>query len=485
MQNLLIEQRGPSGLMKSWRLHANQKSMTFGHSKHADLRSPLDSIKGIQGIFEYREGKWYYFNLEVSTNISQFSDGKVELCIDGPVEIKIGPSYLSILPYDSRSQLFSSLDATSDLTHTSENRKPYQLFVVYQGATLLETAILPIKKTFKTRHSTQNSKIVTVESKDWVRTPVENLEIMQRTVYLNPKDASVSFTADQVIDEGGKKTLFASLAGAVLLALLFALSPAPQQQVIETQPVKLITREISTVVEKKHKTVAIAKPAPVVPEAAPEQASPPENHSTVSAIKNLAMGRISQLIGKVSATAARSKNVIVSAGVMAGSAPTDRALASVGNVERSGTDWKAEGKGSGVRISTNGVAGGKGVGEMGKMSTGNTGKAGVGLLEEESEINGGLDREVIAQYIKSKLGEVLYCYERQLSANPDLFGKIAVRFQINPSGEVDLQRIGESTLKNATVEGCILQKIARWKFPQPDGGTKVLVTYPFLFKSTN
>jgi len=50
MQNLLIEQRSPSGLLKTWKLRSEQGTVTFGHSKHADLRTPLESIKGIQGV---------------------------------------------------------------------------------------------------------------------------------------------------------------------------------------------------------------------------------------------------------------------------------------------------------------------------------------------------------------------------------------------------------------------------------------------------
>ena len=97
---------------------------------------------------------------------------------------------------------------------------------------------------------------------------------------------------------------------------------------------------------------------------------------------------------------------------------------------------------------------------------------------------GGLDREVIAQYIKTQLGQILYCYERQLSANPNLYGKIAVKFTIAGTGSVETQSINDTTLKNLSVESCILSKISKWKFPEPKGGTKVLVTYPFLFKST-
>jgi hypothetical protein len=59
------------------------------------------------------------------------------------------------------------------------------------------------------------------------------------------------------------------------------------------------------------------------------------------------------------------------------------------------------------------------------------------------------------------------------------------RFGIGADGLIETQRISDTTLRNATVEGCILQKVAKWKFPTPQGGTKVLVTYPFLFKSTN
>ena len=136
-------------------------------------------------------------------------------------------------------------------------------------------------------------------------------------------------------------------------------------------------------------------------------------------------------------------------------------------------------------VSTAGRGGGKNTSGIGGLGAGNTGNGGVGLIEEESEIVGGLDREVIAQYIKSQLGQILYCYERQLSAHPDLFGKVAVKFTIAGTGSVETQAIGDTTLKNATVEGCILNKVAKWKFPAPAGGTKVLVTYPFLFKSTN
>lgn len=492
MQNLLIEQRGPTGLLKTWRLRADQGTLTFGNSKHADLRSPMDSMKGIQGLFEFRDGKWFYINLDLQSQIPQLKDGSTEICLDETAEIKMGLSHLSIVPFDSRNQLFSSLDTTSEMTQPAPDKKAYQLFTVHQGHALLETGVIQVHQTFVAKSDPTKTKLTPVKSEKWVKTPVGLLEIAQRTVYLSSNHALLHMTRDQMIDEGGRKTLYATLAGAILIALMFLLAPAPQQNVVEVQKPVIMTHEVTTPIIKRKK---MGSPTPVAENIQPPSQQPNPGPSaasdnggsskTVSAIKSLASGRITQLISKVSATAARSANVVVTSGVAAGTAPTGRALAAVGAISRSGKDWGAEGKGTGIKISTNGVAGGKGVGGMGTLAAGKTGSGGVGLLEDEGEINGGLDREIIAQYIKSKLGEILYCYERQLSANPDLYGKVAVKFQINGTGEVDLQRIGDSTLKNATVEGCILQKVARWKFPTPEGGTKVLVTYPFLFKSTN
>ena len=155
------------------------------------------------------------------------------------------------------------------------------------------------------------------------------------------------------------------------------------------------------------------------------------------------------------------------------------------NAIRAGKDWSKDAKGSGSGVSTAGRGGGGSLSGYGSLSGGNTGNAGIGLIEEESEVVGGLDRDVIAQYIKTQLGQILYCYERQLSAHPEMEGKVSVKFTIDGSGKVDEQKIGDTTLKNATVEGCILNRVAQWKFPNPKGGTKVVVTYPFLFKSTN
>lgn len=497
MQNLLIEQKGPAGLMKTWRLCSDQGTLTFGNSKHADLRSPIDSVKGIQGLFEFRDDRWYYVNLDVHSDLPQLIDGRVAFALDQPQELPMGVSHLVITPFDSRSQLFASLEGTSDLLSPRDGKSPYQLFLVYHGQNLLESRVVKLSESFTSKFDDTNTALKSLQSDSWSKVTVGNLEISQRTIYLSSVEALRMMTKDQMIDDGGRKTLYATLTASALLALLFLISPASQVDLQLTQR-PLQTREVTmTPMKKRPASHAPQITQPEVkeqPKAAPQPttqtASAPADNSggsskAVSAIKSLSSGRITQLIGKVSATAAKSANVVVTSGIQAGTGPSGRAMAAVGAISQSGKDWTSEGKGTGVKISTNGVAGGKGVAAMGALTSGKTGSGGVGLLEDEGEITGGLDREVIAQYIKSHLGEILYCYERQLSASPDLYGKVAVKFSIGGTGEVETQRIGDTTLKNATVEGCILGRVAKWKFPTPEGGTKVMVTYPFLFKSTN
>jgi TonB family protein len=478
--------------LKTWRLRSEQKVLTFGRSKHADLRSGQENVKGIQGIFEYRvdgphnQGKWYYVNLDLHAQHPQITDGRTEFCVDQNMEIRFGVITLHITPFDSRSPLFEKLES-GEISHAGGGRHPFQLFTVHSGDSLLETKIVPMDKFFVSKFDLNRTKFQPESGDTWKRTRLGEIEVSQRTVYLSDVEALKHNTAKNMLDVEGKRALYFTLGGAALLAVLFAFAPKTNSldDVLNPVPVNIMPPTAKLKKLKKNPSA----PKEETPRDDKKVAAAPKNagggsHSS-SLIKSLASGRITQLIGKISASAARSHNVVVTSGVVAGSVPSGRALAAIGSISKSGKDWASEGKGTGVTISTNGKAGGRGVASMGTLGLGKTGTGGVGLLEDEGEIVGGLDREVIAAYIKSQLGQILYCYERQLSANPDLYGKVSVNFTIGGDGAVETQRIGDSTLKNATVEGCILQRVAKWKFPAPDGGTKVVVTYPFLFKSTN
>lgn len=96
-----------------------------------------------------------------------------------------------------------------------------------------------------------------------------------------------------------------------------------------------------------------------------------------------------------------------------------------------------------------------------------------------AEVRGGLSKEAIRREIRRHVGEIRHCYEQELSARPDLQGRVSVKFMINVSGVVQLANIASSTLGNARAEGCIQQAVQRWTFPAAEGVS--MVSYPFLF----
>lgn len=487
MQNLLIEQRGPQGLIKTWKLRSEQGVLTFGASKHADMRSPAENIKGIQGVFEFKNGKWHYINLDLHTQHQEL-ENKTEFCISKDTDIRFGTTTLHIKTLEVKSRLFTGLEQGENV-HSGAEKQAYQLYTVYSGTNLLETKLIPVYKTFTSSFDPSRTVFKPEKTENWKITDMGHLQISQRTVYLNNVDELARIHGKDLMDEESKKPLIFTMLGMAVLTGLFLMAPEKNSLDEVLAPLPPQVREIKMEPPKKKQAQSAPKEEPK-PQEQKQAAAAPKNSGggaskSASMIKNLASGRITQLVGKISAAAARSSNVVVTSGVAAGSAPTGRALAAVGSLSKSGKDWSSEGQGTGITISTNGKAGGQGTAGMGTLTGGKTGQGGVGLLEDEGEITGGLDRDVIAQYIKSQLGQILYCYERQLSANPDLYGKVAIKFTIAGDGGVETQRIGDTSLRNATVEGCILQRVAKWKFPAPEGGTKVLVTYPFLFKSTN
>jgi hypothetical protein len=99
-------------------------------------------------------------------------------------------------------------------------------------------------------------------------------------------------------------------------------------------------------------------------------------------------------------------------------------------------------------------------------------------------IMGSLSMEIIRQVIQSHRDQIKYCYSQELTRNPNLAGKVSVKFTISPKGYVTQAAVSESSLNNAVVEQCIIQKIHTWKFPEPKGGGIVIVNYPFILRSS-
>ncbi len=72
-------------------------------------------------------------------------------------------------------------------------------------------------------------------------------------------------------------------------------------------------------------------------------------------------------------------------------------------------------------------------------------------------------------------------YEAMLKRDPNLSGKLVVKFTIMPDGSVTNASIIQSTTNNPTFNKRILSYIKRWKFAAITGGSPVEVVFPFVF----
>jgi TonB family protein len=93
------------------------------------------------------------------------------------------------------------------------------------------------------------------------------------------------------------------------------------------------------------------------------------------------------------------------------------------------------------------------------------------------------DRELVRRVVLKHWNELKSCYEVELSKNPNLAGKVAIGFVINPVGDIGSVEVTESTMESEPVKQCILRNVQRWQFPAPKGGGVVEVTYPFIFQT--
>lgn len=143
-----------------------------------------------------------------------------------------------------------------------------------------------------------------------------------------------------------------------------------------------------------------------------------------------------------------------------------------------GGGGSAEGLGG---LGTKGIGSGKSGYGSGGGNFGAKGEGGIGTMGGNPIILGALDRSLIDEVIKRHFNQIRYCYQRELTKNPALGGKISVKFVIAKDGTVSSAKIHESSMKNPGVEACVASRFMRMEFPQPKGGGIVIVRYPFNF----
>jgi TonB family protein len=146
----------------------------------------------------------------------------------------------------------------------------------------------------------------------------------------------------------------------------------------------------------------------------------------------------------------------------------------------------------GVKTGTGGsgkvanISGLRGAGSIagGDTGAGSTEKRITGIVKSEAPaVDGELDPSLVSKEVRTRIGAIKACYERALKRNPNLSGKVKVRWTITAAGTVSAVEIEEDSMGDSEVSSCIKGLVSRWRFPAPSGGS-VDVVYPFVFQAS-
>ena len=268
----------------------------------------------------------------------------------------------------------------------------------------------------------------------------------------------------------------------------------PREKPVEEPPKPKEASGVQEGAKAKEEEGKLGKPEAKKKEAAPSRKGSPvtePDKRESDRRKVMKLGLIAAL-SKMGATVGGASNVLGPGGLGTG---INRALGGVkggagqgdaygvGGLGSRGTGPGGGGTAIGIGgLGTKGVGGGRG--GWGDVDLGGRGKEETRFVPGRTIVVGGLSRDVINRIIQRHYNEVKYCYEKELTKDPGLYGKVTVLFVIDGTGRVGDALVQQSTMGSEPVESCIVSHVRRWAFPAPQGGGTVQVTYPYLFKSS-
>ena len=94
---------------------------------------------------------------------------------------------------------------------------------------------------------------------------------------------------------------------------------------------------------------------------------------------------------------------------------------------------------------------------------------------------GKLDAFVVREMIRKDLPKINRCYESALRYEPELTGKVKVRFAVMRKGSVQAVRVLENTTGHEGVERCVARVVGAIRFPSRRYGKPLSFTFPFVF----
>ncbi len=487
---LLLEQTREGRPSKKVRVAPDRGLYVIGSSPSADLR--LSDLDPCHVVLEYRSPNWVVRSFDLEDDRVRINEASVsESVVLGRSTLQIGRHKIELFAREQHDLFREGGPEANTLTL-------HQAVVLRHGH-VVETVLLEALESFRYHDGNQRHVLPPPTSGNWVDTQMGGRQIRQRLVSQQEILASEGLTFDRELKKPFvlAAAVFAALAAMILTMSLMLKNNEPQ--VVLDQKSRDVIFNALAIQEKRVEAKKVTKTAKAKsggqPNVAPTNSAvlqpdvsqaPVASPKAQAALTSLRKAGLSSLVDKVAKRANKSGILVATQGVAPDTKGAGRAFFSTG-ASTSGGGGQAATAGSTYRlggVATAGRGGGaKGFAQGTALAGGTIGTGDVAMVDEETVIEGGLDRDVIAEVIKRNLGQIRYCYERQLSSNPDLYGKLLVQFTIGADGTVMGPSIGQTTMKSAMVEGCVLRRVAGWKFPLPKGGTQVRVSYPFLFKA--
>lgn len=288
---------------------------------------------------------------------------------------------------------------------------------------------------------------------------------------------------NETIEIEDSKIWYSCVAGIFLLSAAGLL-------LLLTRPVESakIEQELKQQVVQIVKKIPVKQARPVMPKAVANQVQPTETRTVKPTSKTASIRRMGALAVFGSLKKGSQKGGVNLGAVNTTAGPGLGGTAGSGGVQTTlyGKGLVAAPLGPGSNMKGGGGYGtkGKGGGQAGYGKLSLVGSAGSATipLGREALVEGGLDKDLINDVIMKNMGQVRFCYEQGLQGDPSLNGRVAIEFTIGASGQVKFANVQNTSLNSKLVEDCIVMRLKSWKFPLPQGGVDVKVSYPFVLR---
>lgn len=103
------------------------------------------------------------------------------------------------------------------------------------------------------------------------------------------------------------------------------------------------------------------------------------------------------------------------------------------------------------------------------MGTGGIGARGTGgtIAIDDLHVGAGSTRELVEAVLKRTSNQLRYCYQRELTRDATLSGRVSLAFDILADGTISAVGVTSSTIPEAAVTDCQVDRFTRFKFPVP------------------